>query len=139
MTYGHCIAVIRVERRARHNVTPRRVHQPLLKEPLGAKAFSSSGSPLRRLIALQTIIQFISILFICCSVKILPSFSIPVNQWIRLVQMMVSSSSNVMVQELDESFDCQYLKMRSLATREAQEAMESGVPISEDGPTDFLA
>jgi hypothetical protein len=43
------------------------------------------------------------------------------------------------VQELDESFDCQYLKMRSLAIREAQKAMEIGVSVREMGPTDLLA
>jgi hypothetical protein len=62
-----------------------------------------------------------------------------VPQWIRLVQTMVTSSSNVTVQELDERVDCQYLKMRSMAIMEAQEAMEIGVSIRENGPTDFLA
>jgi hypothetical protein len=65
----------------------------------------------------------------CCSVP----------QWIRLIQTMTTGSSHVTVQELDESFDCQYLKMRSLAIREAQEAIEIGMSIGDNGPTDFLA
>jgi hypothetical protein len=51
---------------------------------------------------------------------------------------MITGSSNVTVQELDESFDCQYLKMRSLAIGEAQKAMEIGESVRENGPADFL-
>jgi hypothetical protein len=43
------------------------------------------------------------------------------------------------MQELDDSIDCQYLKMRSLAIGEAQEAMETGVSIRDNGHTGFLA
>jgi hypothetical protein len=49
--------------------------------------------------------------------------------------MLINSS----VTELDDSVDCQYLKMRTLGIAEAQEAMETGVFIRENGYADSVA
>jgi hypothetical protein len=44
-----------------------------------------------------------------------------------------------MVQEIDENEECPYLRMRTLVIWEAQEAMEEGVFIRENGCPRFLA
>jgi hypothetical protein len=53
--------------------------------------------------------------------------------------MMLTGDNSVTVTELDDSVDCQYLKMRTLGIVEAQEAMETGVFIWELGHPDSMA
>jgi hypothetical protein len=52
---------------------------------------------------------------------------------------MCTRGSSITVCEIDQIEECQYLRMRSLAMREAQEAMEEGVSVRENGYPDVLA
>jgi hypothetical protein len=52
---------------------------------------------------------------------------------------LLTGDNSVAVTELDDSADCQYLKKRTLGVVEAQEAMETGVSIRENGYPDSMA
>jgi hypothetical protein len=62
-----------------------------------------------------------------------------VPEWIELIQTMCTCGSEITVQEIDESHECGFKRMRSLGIWEAQETMEYGVSIRENGHTDFIA
>jgi hypothetical protein len=59
-----------------------------------------------------------------------------VPQWIELIQTMCTCGCDIEVQEIDESNECSYIKMRCPGIREA---MEFGASIRENGHTDFIA
>jgi hypothetical protein len=50
----------------------------------------------------------------------------------------IPGDNSVTVTKLDDGVDCQYLKMRTLGIVEAQEAMETGVSIRENGYQDSM-
>jgi hypothetical protein len=62
-----------------------------------------------------------------------------VPQWIELIETMCTCGCNIDVQEIDESDECPYVKVRSLGIRGAQEAMEIRVSLRERGFYDSTA
>jgi hypothetical protein len=62
--------------------------------------------------------------------------SIP--QWQRLIQTPLSCGAEMEVRVPEDDMDSEWLKLRSLGIVEAQEAMEHGVAIRDEGPTGFL-
>jgi hypothetical protein len=62
-----------------------------------------------------------------------------VLEWVELIQTMCACGSEIEVQGIDESERCEYARMRSQGIRKAQEAIEEGVSVRENLPSDFIA
>jgi hypothetical protein len=62
-----------------------------------------------------------------------------VPEGIQLIQTMCTCGSEITIQEIDESDECGYKRVRSLGIREDQEEMEAGVSLRERGYADSTA
>jgi DUF2075 family protein len=61
-----------------------------------------------------------------------------VPEWVELIQTMCDCGSEIEVTGIDDEH-CDFIRMGSQGIWEAQEAMELGVSVRENGHTDFIA